>query len=74
VGNDELKQKEKEIQNKKFAAKLVIIKSLGDNITATQVLGWPKQFFNFEFHDGWVGAGGFTSAAISCYNAYPVKK
>ena len=69
-----MRAKEKDIETKKFNAKLTIIKSLGDNITATQVLGWPKHFFNFEFNDGWVGAGGFTSAVISCYNAYPAKK
>ena len=71
---DEMRQKEKEIELKKFNAKLTLIKCLGDNITATQALGWPKQFFNFEFNDGMVGCGGLASALISCYNAYPAKK
>ena len=46
---------------------LNIIKCLGDSITASQSLGYPQRFFGFNFSDGWVGAGGFTSAAITCY-------
>ena len=37
-------------------------------------MGWPKQYLGMEFHDGMVGLGGFTSAAISCYNLYPAAK
>jgi hypothetical protein len=62
------------MQLKVFNAKLTIIKSLGDNITASSLLGWPKKFFNFEFNDGAIGLGGLTSALISCYNAYPARK
>lgn len=49
---------------------LNIIKFLGDSITASQSLGYPQRFFGFNFSDGWVGAGGFTSAAITCYQTY----
>ena len=71
---DDIKAKEREIRQKKKACKLTIIKCCGDNITATQTIGWPKQFFGWEFHDGWIGVGGCTSALISCYNAYPASK
>ena len=49
---------------------LNIIKFLGDSITASQSLGYPQRFFGFNFSDGWVGCGGFTSAAITCYQTY----
>jgi peroxin-11B len=71
---DEIRQKEKDLQLKQLNAKLNIIKSLGDNVTATSLLGWPKKFFNFEFNDGAIGLGGLTSAVIACYNAYPASK
>lgn len=50
-----------------------IIKALGDTTTASQGLGYPKQFLGFDFNDGLVGIGGFTSAALSCYQVYPAK-
>lgn len=61
---DELVQKH---QAKKRANMLNLIKNLGDSITASQSLGYPKRFFNFDFSDAWVGCGGFTSAAITCH-------
>lgn len=50
-----------------------IIKALGDTMTATQGLGYPKQFLGFDFNDAVVGIGGFTSAALTCYQTYPSK-
>ena len=49
---------------------LNVIKNLGDSITASQSLGYPERFFGFNYSDGWVGAGGFTSAAITCWQLY----
>jgi hypothetical protein len=31
------------------------------------MLGWPKKFLGYEFHDGIVGLGGLTSALLTCY-------
>ena len=53
---------------------LNIVKNLGDSITASQALGYPSRFFGINFSDGLVGCGGFTSAAITCYQLYPKKK
>ena len=49
---------------------LNVIKNLGDSITASQSLGYPERFFGFNYSDGWVGVGGFTSAAITCWQLY----
>lgn len=46
---------------------LNVIKNLGDNIPCSQSLGYPERFFGFNFSDGMVGAGGFGSAAITCW-------
>jgi len=35
------------------------------------MVGWPKQFFGFDFNDGAIGLGGLLSASISCYQLYP---
>ena len=72
--SEEFRQKEKEMATKRFDAYLLIIKSLGDNITASQASGYAKQILGFEWNDGFIGCGGLTSALISCYNAYPAKK
>ena len=74
--SEEIRQKEKEIKTKKFNNTLTIIKCTGDSITSTQALGWPVKYLGIEggFNDGLVGAGGLTSALISCYNAYPAAK
>jgi hypothetical protein len=50
---------------------LNFIKNAGDAITASQLLGYPKRFFGINFSDTVVGLGGFTSAAITCYQTYP---
>ena len=47
-----------------------IIKALGDGVTASQSLKYPERFFGFNFSDGMVGASGFTSAALTCYQTY----
>ena len=52
---------------------LNLIKALGDSTTASQGLGYPKRFLGVEFNDGIVGIGGFTSAALTCYQQYPAK-
>lgn len=59
-----------QFKQKKFAQKLIVIKCSGDLITSTQNMGLPKDYLGWEFHDGMIGCGGFTSAAISCYNQY----
>ena len=66
-GNAEFEQQMKAIKLAKKTQTLNIIKNLGDSITASQSLGYPQRFFGFNFSDGWVGVGGFTSAAITCY-------
>jgi hypothetical protein len=53
---------------------LNVIKNLGDSITASQSLGYPTRFLGVNFNDGLVGVGGFTSAAITCYQTYPAAK
>jgi hypothetical protein len=74
-GMEESKYKEEVAKSK--AAKLThilnLIKNLGDCTTASQGLGYPKRFFGFDLNDAVVGLGGFTSAAITCYQTYPAK-
>lgn len=53
---------------------LNVIKNLGDSITASQALGYPTRFLGINFNDGVVGVGGFTSAALTCYQLYPAAK
>ena len=53
---------------------MAIVKSTGDSITSTNLLGWPKRFLGFDFNDGLVGLGGLTSASIACYQIYPAGK
>lgn len=50
-----------------------LIKAFGDTTTASQGLGYPKRFLGFDFNDALVGIGGFTSAALTCYQTYPSK-
>jgi len=50
-----------------------LIKAFGDITTASQGLGYPKRFLGFDFNDAVVGLGGFTSAALTCYQTYPAK-
>lgn len=64
----------KAVRAQKKTQVLNIIKNLGDSITASQSLGYPNRFFGLNFSDGLVGVGGFTSAAITCYQLYPKKK
>jgi len=52
---------------KKKANMLTLVKNLGDSITASQSLGYPKSYFGFDFSDAWVGCGGMTSSAITMY-------
>ncbi len=50
-----------------------LIKALGDCTTASQGLALPKKILGFDFNDAVVGIGGFTSAALTCYQTYPSK-
>ena len=59
---------------RRFKAVLNIIKCGGDSITSTSLLGWPKTYLGFEFHDGHIGVGGLASAIIGCYSTYPAVK
>ena len=61
-------------KKKKFDNILNVIKNCGDGITASQSLGYPQRFVGVNFNDGLVGVGGFTSAAITCYQLYPAAK
>ncbi len=65
------KQELKKLREKQKTNILNLIKNGGDAITASQLLGYPKRFFGFTFSDSIVGLGGFTSAAITCYQTYP---
>lgn len=60
----------KAVKAAKKTQMLNIIKNLGDGITASQSLGYPQRFFGLNFSDGLVGVGGFSSAAITCYQTY----
>ena len=73
---EEKEYNEKKATIKKAKAKntLDVVKNLGDGITASQGLGYPNRFFGFNFNDGWVGVGGFTSAYISCQTLYAATK
>lgn len=62
------------IQKAKVTNVLTFVKNFGDGITASQSLGYPSRFLGINFSDSWVGCGGFTSAAISCYTVYPAKQ
>ena len=55
------------VQRKKVENTLNLLKTLGDMVTSSQVLGIPKKLFNFDFHDGHIGIGGLTSSVITCY-------
>lgn len=57
----------KKVEAAKKTQMLNVVKNLGDAITASQSLGYPERFVGIKFSDGWVGAGGFTSAFITCY-------
>jgi hypothetical protein len=65
------KEAANKIKASRKTAVLTLIKAFGDTTTASQGLGYPKQFLGVEFNDGIVGCGGFTSAAINCYQQYP---
>ena len=68
--NEEWGAQMKAVRAAKKTQILNVIKNLGDSITASQSLGYPQRFFGFDFSDGWVGVGGFSSAAITCYQTY----
>mmetsp|Transcript_9937 Transcript_9937/g.13526 ORF Transcript_9937/g.13526 Transcript_9937/m.13526 type:complete len:120 (+) Transcript_9937:425-784(+) len=69
-GQEEWQAQMKAARAAKKTQILNIIKNLGDSVTASQSLGYPQRFFGFNFSDGWVGACGFSSAAITCYQTY----
>jgi hypothetical protein len=74
-GMDEAKFKEAlaKIRAKRITNQLNLIKNVGDSVTASQGLGYPKKFLGFDFNDGLCGIGGFTSAFLTCYQTYPAK-
>ena len=74
VNVDDLKQKQKEINEKKLLQVLTVIRAAGDTITSTSMLGWDEKYFGSKFSDSWIGFGGFTSGAIMCYLSYPKAK
>ena len=72
--DDSVKQELIETRAAQFNESLMLIKSCGDSITSTNLLGWPKQALGYDFNDGIVGCGGLTSALISCYQVWPAAK
>ena len=71
MGDAEYKLSVSTIKATRKTAILTLIKAFGDTTTASQGLGYPKRFLGVDFNDGVVGLGGFTSAAINCYQQYP---
>ena len=63
-----------ELNKKRFAETLLLIKFSGDSITSSQLMGLPMDYLGINFNDGAVGLGGLASALISCYNVYPSAK
>jgi hypothetical protein len=53
---------------------LNIIKTTGDTITSSSLLGWDERYLNMKFSDGVIGLGGLTSGVIASYNLYPSAK
>jgi len=74
-GMDEAKFKDAvaKLKAARFTNILNLIKNLGDSTTASQGLSLPKKYLGFDFNDALVGVGGFTSAALTCYQTYPAK-
>lgn len=73
MSETEYKEAVTKLKNTRTTHILTCIKALGDTTTASQGLGYPKQFLGFDFNDAVVGIGGFTSAALTCYQTYPSK-
>ncbi len=49
---EDIRKQQSELKAKRFKAILNIIKSGGDGITSTSILGWPKAYLGYEFNDG----------------------
>lgn len=64
------KQALKTLKEKRFAAILNLLKTLGDMITASQGSEIAPKIFKINFNDGWVGFGGLLSAVITSYQLY----
>ena len=62
------------LQAKRFMQYLSILAKVGDSITSTNLLGWDKNYLNYQFNDGLIGVGGMASACIAVYNKYPALK
>ena len=67
MSNEKWNEESVKLKAKRSLNTLNIIKNLGDCTTASQGLGYPKRFLGFEWNDGIVGLGGFTSAYLTCY-------
>lgn len=52
---------------------LLIVKNVCDAVNVSQGLGYPKTLLGIEFNEGICGLGGFTSAALQCYQTFPSK-
>jgi hypothetical protein len=70
VAKDKLKATMTTIKASQLTNKINVIKNCGDCITASQGLGYPEMLFGFNFSDGWIGCGGFTSAFLTCWTLY----
>jgi len=71
---EEIKNKQKDLNGKKLTQVLNIIKNAGDTITSSSLLQWDEHYLGTKFNEGLIGAGGFVSGVISCYNLYPAPK
>ena len=72
--DSDYKSKVAAINNKKFNAILDLIKNAGDMITASHGAEVPQNLLGRQWNEGQIGAGGLTSAVITCYKLYPAAK
>jgi len=68
--SDETRKALQQVQLKRFAEFLNIIKQAGDMVTSSQAIELPNKF-GFTFNEGQIGLGGFVSAVITMYQLYP---
>lgn len=68
--SDETRKLLHQVQVKRFAEFLNIIKQAGDMVTSSQAIELPNKF-GFTFNEGHIGLGGFVSAVITMYQLYP---
>lgn len=63
----------KKIREDRTTIYINLAKNFGDLITATNGIELPHKILGHGFNDGLIAVGGFTSAALTCYQLYPAK-